>query len=70
MRGRVMAQRDERWYAGRWQRVSEHNERVWQKAETKLVELEWLAGEEGWSAKKLDASLLQYRQVLLGWRDQ
>lgn len=65
-----MAQQDERWYAGRWQLRSEHNERVWRKTVGKMEELKRLASEEGWSAKKLEASLLQYRQLLLGWRDQ
>ena len=63
-------QQDERWYAGRWQLRSEHNERVWRKVLGKMVELKRLASEEGWPAKKLEASLLQYRQSLLGWRDQ
>lgn len=65
-----MAQKDELWYVGRWQLRSEHNERVWRKVLGKMVELKGLAAEEGWSAKKLEASLLQYRQSLLGWRDQ
>lgn len=65
-----MVQQDERWYAGRWQRRSEHNERVWRKTVGKMVELKRLADEEGLSAEKLEASLLQYRQSLLGWRDQ
>ncbi len=65
-----MVQQDERWYAGRWQLRSEHNERVWRKTVGKMVELKRLADEEGLSAEKLESSLLQYRQSLLGWRDQ
>lgn len=62
-----MVQQDERWYALRWQRVSENNEQVSQKA---AVKLERQADEGGWSAVELEHALLQNRQRTLGWRDQ
>ncbi len=62
-----MADRDERWYSGRWQRRSEHNERVWQES---AVKIEQLAAEGRWSAERLEEMQLKNRQHLLGWRDQ
>ncbi len=62
-----MVQQDERWYALRWQRVSENNEQVSQKA---AVKLEQQADESCWSAVELEHALLQSRQRTLGWRDQ
>ncbi len=62
-----MAQRDERWYSGRWKLRSQHNERAWQQT---AVKQQRLADEGGGSAEKLEATLLLCRQHLLGWRDQ
>ena len=62
-----MDQQDEWWYAGRWQRRSEQNEQVWQKA---VVKIERLADEGGLSTGKREKAMLVYRQHLLGWRDQ
>ena len=62
-----MAERDERWYSGRWRRRSEHNEQAWLET---VVKIEQLAVEGGWSAERLESTQLKYRQHMLGWRDQ